>query len=83
MEECTGAEKAGVELASKVDRISYTGKMRLEMSHQLWLIKTFFYYLKQNKMTARAVHTKNHMKREKEKTLKGLYRYCSYVQLNM
>ena len=34
-------------------------------------------------MTARAVHTKNHMKREKEKTLKGLYRYCSYVQLNV
>ena len=38
---------------------------------------------RQDKMTARAVHTKNHMKREKEKTLKGLYRYCSYVQLNV
>ena len=40
MVECTGAAEAGVELASKMDRISYTGKMRLEMSHQLWLIKT-------------------------------------------
>ena len=25
-EDCTGAEEAGVELASKVDRILYTGK---------------------------------------------------------
>ena len=35
------------------------------------------------KMPARAVHSKNHMTQETEKTLKGLYRYYSYVQLNM
>ena len=35
------------------------------------------------KMAARAVHSKNHMTQETEKTLKGLYRYYSYVQLNM
>ena len=35
------------------------------------------------KMTARTVHSKNHMTKETEKTLKGLYRYCSNVQLNM
>ena len=34
-------------------------------------------------MAVRAVHSKNHMTQETEKTLKGLYRYCSYVQLNM
>ena len=38
--DCTGAEEAGVELASKVDRISYTRKTRWEMPHQLWLIET-------------------------------------------
>ena len=40
IEDCTGAEEAGIELASKVDRISYTRKTRWEMPHQLWLIKT-------------------------------------------
>ena len=35
------------------------------------------------KMAARAVHNKNHMTQEMEETLKGLYRYYSYVQLNM
>ena len=34
------AEEAGVELASKVDRIKYTGKAGWEMPHQFWLIKT-------------------------------------------
>ena len=34
-------------------------------------------------MVARAVHSKNHMTQETEKTLKGLYRYYSYVQLNV
>ena len=38
-EHCTGAEKADVELASKVDKI-YTGKAGWEMPHQLWLIKS-------------------------------------------
>ena len=33
-------------------------------------------------MAARAVHDKNHLTQEKEKTLKGLYKYYSYVQLN-
>ena len=33
-------------------------------------------------MAPRAVHSKNHMTQETEKTLKGLYRYCSYVQIN-
>ena len=40
IEDCTGADEAGVELASKVDRISNTRKTRWKMSHQLWLIKT-------------------------------------------
>ena len=40
IEDCTGAEEAGVELASKMDRISYTGKVGWGMPHQLWLIKT-------------------------------------------
>ena len=40
IEDCTGAEEAGIELASKANRISYTGKTRWEMPHQLWLIKT-------------------------------------------
>ena len=31
------------------------------------------------KMAARAVHCKNHMTQETEKTLEGLYRYYSYV----
>ena len=35
------------------------------------------------KMAARAVHSKIHMTQEKEKTLEGLYRYYSYVQLNL
>ena len=35
------------------------------------------------KMTARAVHSKNHMRQETEKTLDGLYRYYSYAQLNL
>ena len=35
------------------------------------------------KMAARAVHSKSHMTQETEKTLKVLYRYCFYVQLNM
>ena len=34
-------------------------------------------------MAARAVHCKNHMTQETEKTLEGLYRYYSYVQLNL
>ena len=38
---------------------------------------------KHYKMAVRAVHSKNHMTQETEKTLKGLYRYYSYVQLNM
>ena len=40
IEDCTGAEEAGAELASKVDRISYIGKAGWEMPHQLWLVKT-------------------------------------------
>ena len=40
IEDRTGAEEAGVELASKVDRIKYTGKAGWEMPHQFWLIKT-------------------------------------------
>ena len=40
IEDYTGAEEVGVELASKVDRISYTGKAGWELPHQLWLIKT-------------------------------------------
>lgn len=39
-EDCAGAEEAGNELARKVDRISYIGKTRWEIPHQLWLIKT-------------------------------------------
>ena len=35
------------------------------------------------KMAARAVHSKNHMTQETEKTLEGLYRYYSYVQLKV
>ena len=35
------------------------------------------------KMAARAVHSKNHITQETEKTLKGLYKYYSYVQLNL
>ena len=35
------------------------------------------------KMAARAVHSKNHMTQEIEKILEGLYRYYSYVQLNV
>ena len=35
------------------------------------------------KMAARAVHSKNHMTQETEKTLEGFYRYYSYVQLNL
>ena len=31
------------------------------------------------KMAGRAMHSKNHMTQGKEKTLKGLYTYCSYV----
>ena len=34
-------------------------------------------------MASRAVHSKNHMTQETEKTLEGLYRYYSYVQLNL
>ena len=40
IEDCAGAEEAGVELASKVGRISYTGKAGWELPQQLWLIKT-------------------------------------------
>ena len=40
IEDCTGAEQTGVELASKVNRISYTGETGWEIPHQLWLIKT-------------------------------------------
>ena len=87
MEDCTGAGEAGVELANKVDRILYTGKAGWEMPHQLWLIKTFASIISNKtrhyKMAARAVHSKNHMTQETEKTLKGLYRYYSYVQLNV
>ena len=35
------------------------------------------------KMAARTVDNKNHMTQAKEKTLQGLYRYYSYVQLNV
>ena len=35
------------------------------------------------KMADRAVHSKNHMTQETEKTLKGLYRYYFNVQLNV
>ena len=35
------------------------------------------------KMAARAAHSKNHIAQETEKTLKGLYRYYSYVQLSV
>ena len=35
------------------------------------------------KIAARTVHNKNHMTQENEKTLKGLHRYYSYVQLNV
>ena len=35
------------------------------------------------KMAARAAHSKNHITQETEKTLRGLYRYYSYVQLNV
>ena len=35
------------------------------------------------KMAARAAHRKNHMTQETEKTLRGLYRYYSYAQLNV
>ena len=35
------------------------------------------------KMAARAGHSKNHMTQEIAKTLKRLYRYYSYVQLNL
>ena len=38
---------------------------------------------RQYRMAVRAVHNKNHMTEEKEKTVKRLYRYYSYVQLNM
>ena len=34
-------------------------------------------------MAARAVNSKSHMTQETEKTLEGLYRYYSYVQLNL
>ena len=36
-----------------------------------------------HKMGVRAVRNKNHMAQEKENTLKGLYRYYSYVQSNV
>ena len=35
------------------------------------------------KMAARAVHSKSHMTQVMEKTLKGFYKYYSYVQLNV
>ena len=34
------------------------------------------------KMAARAVQIKNHMTQETEETLKGVYRYYSYVQVS-
>ena len=40
IEDCTGAEAAGVELASKKDMISYTEKMGWEMPLQFWVMKT-------------------------------------------
>ena len=40
IEDCTGAEEAGVELASKKDMISYTEKMGWEMPLQFWVMKT-------------------------------------------
>ena len=40
IEDCTGAEEPGVELASNVGRISYTGKTGWKMPHKLWLIET-------------------------------------------
>ena len=92
IEDCAGAEEAGVELTSKLDRISYwksriNGKCHI--LHQLWLIKTLPQAIISNKtrhykMAARAMmHSKNHMTQETEKTLKGLYKYYSYVQLNV
>ena len=35
------------------------------------------------KMSARAVHSKNRMTQQTEKTLEGLYRYYCYAQLNL
>ena len=35
------------------------------------------------KTAARAVHSKDHMAQETGKTLKGIYRYYFYVQLNV
>ena len=35
------------------------------------------------KIAAKAVHRKNYTTQETEKTLKRLYRYYSYVQLNV
>ena len=35
------------------------------------------------KMAAKAMHSKNHMTQKTVKALKGLYKCCSYVQLNV
>ena len=86
IEHCTGAEKAGVELASKMDRISYTGKAGWEMPHQPWLIKTLP-RLSQTKQDTTVwlpeLYTAKTTTQETEKRLKGLYRYYSYVELNV
>ena len=85
IQDCTFAEKTGFELASKVDRILYTRKTGWELPHQLWLIKNLsrLSQTRHYKMSVRAVHSKSDMTQETEITLKRLYRYFSYVQLNV
>ena len=86
MEDCTCAEEAGAELARKVDSgqdIIYR-KSGLGNATSALVDKDFASITsnktKHYKMAARAMHSKNHMTQETEKTLKRLYRYYSYVQ---
>ena len=89
MEDCTCAEEAGAELALKVESgqdIIYR-KSGLGNATSALVDKDFASIISNKtrhyKMAARAVHSKNHMTQETEKTLEGLYRYYSYVQLNL
>ena len=78
MEDCTGAEEAGAELASKVDSgqdIIYR-KSGLGNATSALVDKNFSSIISNKtrhyKMAARAVHSKKYMMQETEKTLKGL-----------
>ena len=84
IEECTGAEEAGDELASEVDRILITKKNEMGNATLAMVDKEFLDYLKQNKTTQDGCQSYVQQKpHDTGEDTKGLYRNYSYVQLNV